>query len=165
MLKKLLSQLSGAHVISRLLNLTCLVGATVAISSPSFAQNSTIIYQRTTTYDNYPQYIYSSPISTPYPVNPITGQIINNNNSLFPYRTHSLFDTLPTNSFFPASPNTNSLFPQRVYRHPHVREYINDSTLVNPVLVNPNIRNSTIINPTIINNPSYRRQPRRFMYK
>lgn len=165
MLKKFLSPLFGAHTIARLLNLTCLVGATVTITSPSFAQNSTIIYQRTTTYDNYPQYIYSNPILTPYPVNPITGQIINNSNSLFPYQTHSLFNTLPTNNFFQSNPNTNSLFPQRVYRHPHVRQYVNDSTLLNPVLVNPNIRNSTIINPTIINNPYYGRQPRRFMYK
>jgi hypothetical protein len=157
MFKKFLSPLPGAHKISRLLNLTCLVGATVAITSPAFAQSSTIIYQRTTTYDNYPQYIYTNP----YPINPITGQVINNSNSLFPSRPHSFFDTLPKTNLFPATANTNIVFPQTVYRRQRVRQYINESTLVNPVLVNPNIRNSTIINPTIINNPYYRHQPRK----
>ncbi|MBW4603848.1 MAG: hypothetical protein KME29_30865 [Calothrix sp. FI2-JRJ7] len=162
MLKKLLSPCSGAHT-WHLLNLTLGIGATLAIASPSFAQ-STIIYQRTNTYDNYTyphvtQYIYGSPIPTPYPVNPIGGQ------SLFPPKTN-LFEQNPTNSLFPNNPSNNILFPEvRVYRRPHVRQYVNESTLVNPVLVNPNIRNSTIINPTIINNPYYRRQPRRFMYK
>lgn len=158
MFKKLLSPYNGAYAASRLLNLTLGVGATLAIASPSFAQ-STIIYQRTTTYDNYAypgvtQYIYGSPIPTPYPVNPINGR------SLFP-PTNSLFDKNPTNSLFPTNPS-NNIFPQRVYRRPHVRQYVNDSTLVNPVLVNPNIRNSTIINPTIINNPYLRRPYRRF---
>lgn len=155
MLKKLLSPCRGAHAL-HLLNLTLGIGATLAVASPSFAQ-STIIYQRTTTYDNYPY-----PYITPYPVSPLGGR------SLFPPTTN-LFDQNPTNSLFPNNPSNNVLFPKvRVYnRHPHIRQYVNDSTLVNPVLVNPNIRNSTIINPTIINNPYYRRQPRKgsvFMY-
>lgn len=147
-LKKLLSPCRGAHT-SHLLNLTLGIGATLALTSPSFAQ-STIIYQRTTTYDNY-----AYPYITPYPVSPLGGR------SLFPPTTN-LFDQNPTNSFFPNNPSNNIYFPKvRVHRRPHVRQYFNDSTLVNPVLVNPNIRNSTIINPTIINNPYYRRQPRK----
>jgi hypothetical protein len=148
MLKKLLSPSKGAYE-SHLLNLTLGIGAMLALTSPSFAQ-STIIYQRTTTYDNYT-----------HPISPPGGQ------SLFPPKTN-LFDLNPTNTLFSNNRSNNILFPEvRVYRRPHIRQYVNDSTLVNPVLVNPNIKNSTIINPIIINNPQRRRQPRKgsvFMY-
>jgi hypothetical protein len=145
MLKNLLSLCSGACQASHLLNLGLGIGAALTMTSPVLAQSSTIIYQRTTTYDNYPyphvnQYIYGSPS---------TGQIRNHTNSLFPQVRTNLFPEV------------------RVYKQPRVRQDVNDSTLFNPVLVNPNIRNSTIINPTIINNRDYRRPGRKrsvFMY-
>jgi hypothetical protein len=115
------------------------IATALGLASPASAQTSTIIYQGTTTYDNYRQptvtnFIYGSPIPTPVPVNPITGQIIDSSNYSIPqvrrYRQHS---------------------------YPPVRQNFTNSTFVNPVLVNPRIHNSTIINPTIVNDSYYHR--------
>ncbi len=114
-------------------------GITTALGlTPAFAQTSTTIYQRTTTYDSYTQptvtnFIYGSPIPTPVPVNPITGQIIDSSNYYTP-----------------------QVRRYRSYSYPPVRQHFRNSTFVNPVLVNPRIHNSTIINPTIVNDSNYR---------
>lgn len=141
MLPKILNFHRNFKGASRLYILVLGVIATLSNVTPAKAQSSTIIYQRTTTYDSYQpptvtNFIYGSPIPTPVPVNPYTGAIINSN----------------------IDSSSSSLYPQvrvyrqnRVYRHPRVHQHINNSTLVNPVLVNPRIRNSTIIHPTIIN--------------
>jgi hypothetical protein len=127
--------LKASHLSFLALGITAAVG----LASPASAQTSTIIYQRSTTYDNYSQptvtnFIYGSPIATPIPVNPITGQIIDGSNYSIPqvrtYRRHS---------------------------YPRVRQNFRNSTFVNPVLVNPRIHNSTIINPTIVNDSYYHR--------
>jgi hypothetical protein len=129
------------------LGVSATLTTTLTITSPASAQNSTIIYQRTTTYDNYHEptviyqhtrrdrkpyrtnYIYGNPIPTPVLVNPHNGQIIQRSNNFY-YRS----------------------YPQRrVIIQPRVRRYIKNSTLVNPILVNPTIRRSTIINPRILN--------------
>jgi hypothetical protein len=141
-----------SNLIFLALGVSATLTATLTITSPASAQSSTIIYQRTTTYDNYhnnyheprviyqhrrnydrkphtTNFIYGSPISTPVPVNPYTGQVIQRNGNFY---HHS--------------------YPQRrVIVQPRVRRYIKDATLVNPILVNPNIHNSTIINPRNLN--------------
>ncbi len=140
------SPLPGA-TLSRITQLSLMVlgVSTIGLAAPVSAQSSTstIIYQRTTTYDNYSQpsvtnFIYGSPISTPVPVNPITGQIINGSNYSYPQvRTY------------------------RQHTHSPVRQHYTNSTFVNPVLVNPRIHNSTIINPTIVNDSYYNRPVQR----
>jgi hypothetical protein len=133
MLQKLslVSPLARFNLKASHLNFLLLGITTVGLVSPASAQTSitTTIYQRTTTYDNYSQptvtnFIYGSPIPTPVPVNPITGQIINGSNYSIPqvrrYRHHS---------------------------YPPVRQYFRNQTFVNPVLVNPRIHNSIIISP------------------
>jgi len=77
-------------------------------------------------------FIYGSPIPTPMPVNPLTGEIISGFNNYYPY-----YYGIRT--------------PQRV----PVSGTIYNSTLVNPTLVNPNIYNSVIINPTIVPSSVY----------
>ncbi|BAZ41544.1 hypothetical protein NIES4101_75100 [Calothrix sp. NIES-4101] len=124
--------------------------ATLTMSPPASAQSSTIIYQRTTTYDNYRQpriiykrhqthrnyrqpqvtnFIYRSPVYTPFPVNPYKRQVIQNHNNFYP----------------------RSYYQQRVIVQPRARKYINNSTGVNTIFLTPNIRNSNIINPRNLN--------------
>ncbi len=144
-LQGLRSPLPGATVRSRItqLGLMVLGVSTIGLAAPVSAQSSTIIYQRTTTYDNYSQpsvtnFIYGSPIATPVPVNPITGHIIDNSNYSYPQvRTY------------------------RQHTQPRVRQHYTNSTFVNPVLVNPRIHNSTIVNPTIVNDSYYHRPVQR----
>jgi hypothetical protein len=142
---------SISNLIFLALGVSATLTATLTITSPASAQNSTVIYQRTTTYDNYhdnkptviyqnirhdrdrkpyrTNYIYGNPIPTTVLVNPHNGQIIQRSNNFYP---HS--------------------YPQRrIIIQPRMRRYIKNSTLVNPILVNPNIRRSTIINPRILN--------------
>jgi hypothetical protein len=128
--------LKASHLSFLALGITTALGLT----SPASAQTSTIIYQgtTTTTYDNYRQptvtnFIYGSPIPTPVPVNPITGQIIDSSNYSIPLRRY------------------------RQHSYPPVRQNFTNSTFVNPVLVNPRIHNSTIINPIIVNDSYYRK--------
>ena len=123
-----------SNLIFLALGVSATLTAILTMTSPASAQSSTIIYQRTTTYDNYHEpdvtnFIYGSPISTPVPVNPYNGQVIQGNGNLY----------------------HNSYPQRRVIIQPRVRRYIKDTTLVNPIFVNPNIRNSTIINPRILN--------------
>ncbi len=150
-----------SNLIFLALGVSATLTATLTIASPASAQSSTIIYQRTTTYDNYhdnyheptviyqhtrsynqrsltpriyrkpypTNFIYGSPISTPVPVNPYTGQVIQGSDNF----------------------HHNSYSQRRVIVQPRMRRYIKDTTFINPTLVNPNIRNSTIINPRILN--------------
>ncbi|PAX60601.1 hypothetical protein [Brunnivagina elsteri] len=139
-----------SNLIFLALGVSATLTATLTMTSPASAQSSTIIYQRTTTYDNYHEpsviyqhtqtserdfqpyvtnFIYGSPISTPFPVNPYNGQIIQGNDNFY----------------------HNSYSQRRVIIQPRVRRYIKDTTLINPIFFNPNIRNSTIINPRILN--------------
>ncbi len=151
----MLQSLFSSKLSSRTYNLTFLalgvsatLTGTLTMASPASAQSSTIIYQRTTTYDNYHEptviyqhrrnydrkpyvtnFIYGSPISTPVQVNPYTGQVIQGSDNF----------------------HHNSYSQRRVIVQPRMRRYIRNSTLVNPILINPNIRKSTIINPRILN--------------
>lgn len=60
----------------------------------------------------------------------------------------------------PVDPATG-LMPRRISHpnfYPHLRQNVDNSTLINPTLINPTIRDSTLVNPVIINN-SWRRTP------
>lgn len=88
---------------------------------------------------NVAPFVYGSPIPTPVPVNPATG-------------------LTPRDTYYS--------YPVRVYDNYPVRNRVEDSTLINPVLVNPRIKDSTLINPVIVddnyNYPRYRESPVRY---
>jgi hypothetical protein len=160
MLQSLFSSKLSSYT-SNLIFLALGVSATLTITSPASAQSSTIIYQRTTTYDNYhdnyhePTVIYQRSYDNrslmpseyrdrkPYPTNFIYGSPISTPVQVNPYTGQVIQDS----DNFHHKYNSQ----RRVIVQPRMRRYIKGTTLVNPILVNPNIRNSTIINPRILN--------------
>ena len=81
-------------------------------------------------------YIYGSPIPSPVPVNPVTGQ-----------------------------PSSLSSYGYRDYNHNLIRRplgnTIRNSTLINPTVIDSTISDSVLIDPVIINSPRSTRSPLR----
>lgn len=71
-------------------------------------------------------FIYGSPIPTPVPVNPVTGQ--------------------------PSSLSSSGYRDYNVIRRP-LGGMIQNSTLINPTIINSTISDSVVIDPVIINSP------------
>ncbi|HEY9794769.1 MAG TPA: hypothetical protein V6D30_03935 [Leptolyngbyaceae cyanobacterium] len=81
-------------------------------------------------------FIYGSPIPSPVPVNPVTGQ-----------------------------PSSLSSYGYRDYNHNLIRRplgnTIRNSTLINPTVIDSTISDSVLIDPVIINSPRSTRSPLR----
>jgi hypothetical protein len=154
----------SSNLIFFALGVSATLTATLTITSPASAQSSTIIYQHTSTYDNYhdnyhePTVIYQQTRS--YEKRSLTPRIYRKADTT--NTTHFIYGnyiTTPvqvnpyTGKVIQDSDNFhhNPYSQQRVIIQPPVRRYNKNATFINPTLVNPNIRNSTIINPRILN--------------
>ncbi len=87
-------------------------------------------YPATTIYQNPSHTIYGSPISSPIPVNPITGSADNYSNSYY----YPGYSTVVPNS---------------------VRGNVVNSTLLYPTVINSSVSDSVLVNPVFVNQTGY----------
>ncbi len=136
------------------------VGLVNATTVPVFADEPVVVYQQDIPTNSPQSFIYGSPIPTPRPVDPYTGQAPSFNNYSYPvtnfppsvtysYPANGLpfgnnYYSYPVTNFPPAAtysyPVNGSPFGNNYYSYPVPGTVVNSGPL-NPILVNPVIIN------------------------